>query len=91
MGSSALFSHSLNLRVGVDEKDHIWVGLSALLNQARHPIGFLFYVKGGFLEMIEGFSLGDFPWPERIECYQIVGTRLLEDERGGNLGQSCSV
>ena len=37
----------------------------------RHGVGFVVFVRGGRLDMLEGYTFGDERWPLRIATYTL--------------------
>ena len=65
VGFFTKFHQSDKLRISHEEKTFIWnEGIGAKLNNTVET-GYLFYIKMGYLEEIEGFTYDD-EWPEKI-------------------------
>jgi len=45
--------------------------VGAKLNEDRILVGFYFYIKNGYLEMLEGFTYGAQKWPKKIISYDV--------------------
>jgi hypothetical protein len=55
-------------------RDSVHIGdVAASVNGLKHGAGFVVFVRGGYLDMLEGHSY-DEPWPEQIEEYEIQYT-----------------
>ena len=70
------------LKVADSKINYIWAYMGAFLNKEKINVGFVFYIKDGYLEMIEGYSYGEQTWPDHIESYDIFELRVKND--GGN-------
>ena len=44
----------------------------ARLEGLKHGAGFILFVKDGLIEMLEGYTNGNEPWPEKIGKYSLV-------------------
>lgn len=66
------------LIVAIGEEEHVWHGLGALLNKERIDVGFLVYVKDGYIDAIEGYTNGYYGWPDHVDYYEITGDSLID-------------
>ncbi len=67
-------AENANLKVGKCHETHIGGEVGAMLNSTIDS-GYLFYVKNGYLESIEGYTYTD-PWPDKISKMDVYKLEL---------------
>jgi hypothetical protein len=57
----------------------VFDGINAEIEGLQYGAGFLLFVEGGMLDMLEGFTYGDDAWPDRIERYTIKSDKEMNE------------
>jgi len=56
----------------IDEKSYFHVGdVIAKVNNNDDIIGFVLFIKNGYIDMLEGYTFGESLFPEKIENYSL--------------------
>ncbi|GEM_PF-1108651 len=51
--------------------------VSADVDGLQFGVGFVLFVRDGFLNCLEAYLWGDDRWPDRIECYSLYYTKRM--------------
>ncbi len=73
VGFLTYLNKNKSLKITDENKSFEWGNIGAKLNDKKIDVGFLIYVKNGFIDAIEGYTY-DIDWPKEItsiEFYEI--------------------
>lgn len=71
---------SEELRVSAEDVSFVWDEMGATLNEIL-DVGFVVFIKNGYVKTIEGYTFGTVEWPSNISDFELRPFNTISSER----------